>query len=154
MESIIQDNVDPIDLKNYEALYNEQSRRGHVNEKTQFDYALCLVRSRYIRDMEKGIALLEDLLRNTKDEMSKRDYLFYIAVGFVRLKEYGRAIEYTEAICKIEPGNRQAKQLESYAKGKMNTDGLIGMAIVGGAVLAVGGIIGATVAAFKKKPKK
>ncbi|XP_059159564.1 mitochondrial fission 1 protein-like isoform X2 [Physella acuta] len=150
MEATVTQNIDPVDLKNFEGLYNEQLRRGHVNEKTQFDYAWCLVRSRYIADMHKGIALLEDLLRSAKDDLSKRDYLYYIAVGFVRIKEYEKALECTEAICKIEPNNRQALQLHNYVKDKMKKDGLLGIAIVGGAALALGGILGITIAALKK----
>ena len=40
-------------------MYNDQANRGHVSEKAQFEYAWCLVRSRYIEDMKKGVALLE-----------------------------------------------------------------------------------------------
>ncbi|XP_012944417.1 mitochondrial fission 1 protein [Aplysia californica] len=151
METIVEENIDPNDLKKFEGLYNEQARRGHISEKTQFDYAWCLIRSRYVSDMHKGIALLEDLMRIAKDDLSQRDYLFYIAVGFVRIKEYERALKYTEAIRKIEPNNRQAQQLDGYIKAKMKKDGLLGMAIVGGAVLALGGLVGATIAAVKKK---
>lgn len=37
----------------------EQERRGAVSEKAQFEYSWCLVRSRYLQDMKKGVALLE-----------------------------------------------------------------------------------------------
>ena len=40
-------------------MYNEQVRRGQVSEKAKFEYAWCLVRSKYIDDMRKGVALLE-----------------------------------------------------------------------------------------------
>ncbi|BFZ25080.1 hypothetical protein BsWGS_28119 [Bradybaena similaris] len=151
METIVEENINPDDLKKFEALYNEQARRGHVSEKTQFDYAWCLIRSLYLADMQKGIALLEDLLRRAQEELGQRDYLFYIAVGYVRIKEYEKALKYTKAIFKIEPTNRQAEQLEKYIKKKMNKDGLIGMAIVGGAAVVVGGLVGATIAAIKKR---
>ncbi|CAG5116757.1 unnamed protein product [Candidula unifasciata] len=151
MEAIVEEHIDPNDLKKFEALYNTQVIRGHVSEKTQFDYAWCLVRSRYTSDIHRGIALIEDLLRHAKDDLSQRDYLFYIAVGFVRIKEYEKALKYTDAICKIEHNNRQARQLERYIKARMKKDGLIGIAIVGGAALALGGIVGATIAALKKK---
>ncbi|KAH9508723.1 mitochondrial membrane protein [Bulinus truncatus] len=150
MDVIVKENIDPKDLKNFEALYNEQQRRGYVSEKTQFDYAWCLVRSRYIADMHKGIELLKDLLSSAKDDLSKRDYLYYIAIGFVRIKEYERALEYTQAIQKIEPDNKQARELHKFIKDRMKTDGLLGMAIVGGAALALGGIVGITIAALKK----
>ncbi|BFZ06148.1 hypothetical protein BsWGS_09186 [Bradybaena similaris] len=151
MEAVVEENIDPNDLKKFETLYSTQVIRGHVSEKTQFDYAWCLVRSRYTSDIHRGIALIEDLLKHVKDDLSQRDYLFYIAVGFVRLKEYEKALKYTDAICKIEHNNRQAVQLERYIKSRMKKDGLIGMAIVGGAALAVGGLVGATIAALKRK---
>ncbi|KAL8595939.1 hypothetical protein ACOMHN_018251 [Nucella lapillus] len=151
MDAIIQENIDPADLKKFEALYSEQFRRGHVAEKTQFDYAWCLIRSRYQEDMKKGIAYLEDLLKSASDETAKRDYLFYVAVGFTRLKEYERALKYIDAVTRIEPRNHQAHNLHSYIKKKMEKDGLMGMAIVGGAALALGGLIGLGVATLKKK---
>lgn len=40
-------------------MYNEQVRRGQVSEKAKFEYAWCLVRSKYIDDMREGVALLE-----------------------------------------------------------------------------------------------
>lgn len=40
-------------------MYKEQEKRGSVSEKAQFEYAWCLVRSRYQNDMKRGIALLE-----------------------------------------------------------------------------------------------
>ncbi|XP_076454111.1 mitochondrial fission 1 protein-like isoform X2 [Babylonia areolata] len=150
MEAIIQDNIDPADLKKFEALYSEQFRRGHVGEKTQFDYAWCLIRSRYQEDMRKGIALLEDLLKGQKDDMSKRDYLYYIAVGHTRLKEYERALKYIDAVRQIEPGNHQARDLNTYIKKKMEKDGLMGMAIVGGAAVVLGGLVSLGIAALKK----
>jgi len=40
-------------------MYNDQARRGQVSEKAQFEYAWCLIRSKYLDDMRKGVALLE-----------------------------------------------------------------------------------------------
>ncbi|XP_025080233.1 mitochondrial fission 1 protein-like isoform X2 [Pomacea canaliculata] len=150
MESVIEDNIDPGDLKKFELMYNDQYRRGHVAEKTQFDYAWCLIRSRYVEDMKRGVSLLDDLLRTAKDDMSKRDYLYYIAVGYTRLKDYERALKYVDAIRHIEPSNHQARQLHNYIKKKMEKDGLMGMAIVGGAALALGGLVGLGIAVLKK----
>ena len=41
----------------------------------------------------------------------------------------------------VEPGNRQAQELEAIIQKKMEKEGLIGMAVVGGATLALGGNI-------------
>ncbi|GFO45513.1 mitochondrial fission 1 protein [Plakobranchus ocellatus] len=150
MEEIVNENVSATDLKKYESVYLEQQRRGHVSEKTQFDYALCLVRSKYEEDKYKGVSLLMDLLRSSSDNQSMRDYYFFIAIAYTRLKLYEKALDYVEPIFKIEPSNRQAKELKAYIKKKLKTDGLIGMAVVGGAALALGGVVAATIAAIRK----
>ncbi|XP_041356046.1 mitochondrial fission 1 protein-like [Gigantopelta aegis] len=149
MEAIVEDNVDAVDLKKFELQYHDQARKGPVSEKAQFDYAWCLVRSRYQQDMKRGVALLEDLFARAVDETSKRDYLFYMSVGYTRIKEYASALNYVKAVLKIEPENRQAKELETYIKKKMQKEGLMGMAIVGGAAVALGGLIGLGIAAAK-----
>ena len=49
----------------------------------------------------------------------------------------------------VEPGNRQAQDLEVVIKKKMEKEGLIGMAVVGGAALAFGGLVGLGIALAK-----
>jgi hypothetical protein len=49
----------------------------------------------------------------------------------------------------VEPGNRQAQELEVVIKKKMEKEGLIGMAVVGGAALAFGGLVGLGIALAK-----
>ncbi|XP_067669586.1 mitochondrial fission 1 protein-like [Haliotis asinina] len=151
MDFVVEETVDTADLKKFELQYHDQARKGPVSEKAQFDYAWCLVRSRYQQDMKRGVALLEDLFSRTSDETAKRDYLFYMAVAYTRIKEYQQALKYTAAISKIEPKNRQAAELEKYIKEKMKKEGIMGMAIVGGAALAIGGLVGLAAAAIAKK---
>ncbi|GFR70607.1 mitochondrial fission 1 protein [Elysia marginata] len=91
-----------------------------------------------------------DLLRSSTDNQSMRDYYFFIAIAYTRLKDYERALDYVEPIFKIEPNNKQAQELKAYIKKKLKNDGLIGMAVVGGAALALGGVVAATIAAIKK----
>ena len=79
-----------------------------VSSGSQFEYAWCLVRSRYPADIRKGIILLEDLLKN-REETNKRDYLYYLSIGNTRLKEYATALRFIRALLQIEPGNRQAQ---------------------------------------------
>ena len=49
------------DLKKFEARYHEEQQAGKVSSSAQFEYAWCLVRSKYPADIRKGIILLEDL---------------------------------------------------------------------------------------------
>ncbi len=50
----------------------------------------------------------------------------------------------------VQPGNRQAQDLESIVKRKMEKEGLIGMAVVGGATLAFGALVGLGIAMAKR----
>lgn len=61
---------------------------GRVTRETQFNYAWCLVRSRYSADIRKGIILLEELFKteDSSDDNAKRDYLYYLAMGNARIK--------------------------------------------------------------------
>ena len=61
MEHLLEENVALEDLKKFEARYQTELAGGQVSSSAQFDYAWCLVRSKYPSDIRKGILLLEDL---------------------------------------------------------------------------------------------
>lgn len=85
--------------------------------------------------------LLPELLpKGSKEE--QRDYVFYLAVGNYRLKEYEKALKYVRGLLQTEPQNNQAKELERLIDKAMKKDGLVGMAIVGGMALGVAGLAG------------
>lgn len=112
-----------------------------MSRETKFEYAWCLIRSKYTDDIRKGIVLLEELVQKaTKDD--SRDFLFYLAVAYYRLKEYERALKYIRTLLKNEPGNKQALELEKLIDKALKKDGLVGMAIVGGIGLGVAGLAG------------
>uniref|UniRef100_A0A452U751 Mitochondrial fission 1 protein n=1 Tax=Ursus maritimus TaxID=29073 RepID=A0A452U751_URSMA len=97
--------------KKFEKKFQSEKAAGSVSKSTQFEYAWCLVRSKYNDDIRKGIALLEELLpKGSKEE--QRDYVFYLAVGNYRLKEYEKALKYVRGLLQTEPQNNQAKELE------------------------------------------
>ncbi|KAM7147962.1 mitochondrial fission 1 protein isoform 1-T1 [Molossus nigricans] len=125
----------------FEKKFQSEKAAGSVSKSTQFEYAWCLVRSKYNDDIRKGIALLEELLpKGSKEE--QRDYVFYLAVGNYRLKEYEKALKYVRGLLQTEPQNNQAKELERLIDKAMKKDGLVGMAIVGGMALGVAGLAG------------
>lgn len=72
-------------FQKYEKVYHEQLNSGNITQKAQFEYAWCLVRSKYSCDIRKGLILLEELFHTDKEE-SKRDYLYYLAIGNARIK--------------------------------------------------------------------
>ena len=163
MDYLLEETVPPAELKKFETRYNEEmTNTGKVASTTQFEYAWCLVRSKYPADIRKGLLLLEDLFKVTRrlatgrsltatrdliyfqnrDESGKRDYLYYLAIGNARIKEYQTSLKYIRALLQVQPGNRQAADLEAIVKKKMEREGLLGMAMVGGATVAFGAVVG------------
>lgn len=136
-------------MQRFEKVYHEQLYKNDVTPKAQFEYAWCLVRSKYPADIKKGIVLLQELYRS--HEEGQRDYLYYLAIGNARIKEYSKALSYVRAFLSIEPGNQQVLSLESTIKKKMDKEGLVGMAMAGGVVLAVGALVGLGMAVASKK---
>lgn len=57
----MEENVAVEDLKKFERRYQTELQSGQPSASAQFDYAWCLVRSKYPSDIRKGILLLEDL---------------------------------------------------------------------------------------------
>lgn len=46
--------------------------------------------------------MLEELYKT--NEEGQRDYLYYLAIGSARLKEYSKAMNYVKSFLAIEPG--------------------------------------------------
>lgn len=89
-------------LQKFEKIYHEQLYKNDVSTKAQFEYAWCLVRSKYPADIQKGIVLLQELYKT--HEEGRRDYLYYLAIGNARLREYKKAMDYVKLFLEIEPG--------------------------------------------------
>ncbi|XP_049593076.1 mitochondrial fission 1 protein isoform X1 [Syngnathus scovelli] len=158
MEAVLSDVVAPEDLLKFEKKYNNELAKGAVSKETKFEYAWCLIRSKYTDDIKKGIALLEELVQKaSKDDT--RDFYFYLAVANYRLKaivlqEYEEALKYIRILLKNEPGNKQAAELQALIDKALKKDGLVGMAIVGGIGLGVAGLAGLIgLAVAKRGPK-
>lgn len=58
----------------------------------------------------QGIVLLEELVK--KHSEGNRDYIYYLAIGNARLKQYSVALKFCNAFLQIEPNNQQAITLE------------------------------------------
>ncbi|XP_039765058.1 mitochondrial fission 1 protein [Pararge aegeria] len=149
MEDVLDEVVSSEDLQKFEKIFHEQLHQGNVTHKAQFEYAWCLVRSKYPTDIRKGILLLKELFNSHSE--GKRDYLFYLAIGNARIKEYNKALHYVKAFLEIEPANQQVLTLERQINKRMEKEGLIGMAVAGGAVLAIGGLVGLGIALASTK---
>uniref|UniRef100_T1H055 Uncharacterized protein n=1 Tax=Megaselia scalaris TaxID=36166 RepID=T1H055_MEGSC len=68
MEDFLKDTVNPKDLEKFEKNYRRELEANNVSHSTQFEYAFCLVRSQYARDIQTGILLLEDLMTRHVEE--------------------------------------------------------------------------------------
>lgn len=154
-DDILNEVVSPEDLTKFERMYHEELHNGSVSRMTQFNYSFCLVRSEFCADIRKGILLLEELFKTEIEDIDrKRDYLYYLAIGNARIKEYQKSLKYCRAFLAIEPENPQVQHLESVVKKRMETEGLKGIALAGGAVLALGGLIGLGLAMARKGNKE
>ncbi|CAL1590829.1 unnamed protein product [Knipowitschia caucasica] len=66
MEAVVSDVVAPEDLLKFEKKYNNELLKGAVSKETKFEYAWCLIRSKYTDDIKKGTVLLEGELMTVK----------------------------------------------------------------------------------------
>ncbi|RWS28473.1 BLTX81-like protein [Leptotrombidium deliense] len=150
MEALLEECVSSEDLRKFERKYYEERDNGTVNNRTMFEYAWALIRSKFNAEVKKGIMLLEQLCYSGDDD-AKRDYLFYLSVANTRIGDYPRALNCTRKFLAAEPNNRQAQDLEKIIKERMAKESLKGMAIVGGtAALVIGGLVGIGMALSKK----
>lgn len=150
MEDIIEQTVSDEEIAKSAQAHQEASKTGGETEiVARFQYAHALLRSKHNQDIKHGIALLENLYYDG-NQQSRRDYLYYIAIGQTRLKNYQLALDCVEHFLQFEPENSQAIKLRKFIKEKLTKDGLVGMAITGGAVLALGGLIGLGLSLAKK----
>lgn len=77
----------------------------------------------------------------------RRECLYYLALGHYKLKNYTESKKFTAKLLEKEPGNMQAQSLNQLIDSDVQKEGLIGMALAGGAVAVIGGI---TIAALSR----
>lgn len=148
---VLQDG-DPVKLQRFREVYESQLTRGPPSAKAEYDYAHSLVKSPNKLDIQRGIYFLEDLFQKTSDDLMKSEYLYYVSIGYTRLKDYEKAMKYCTAILRVEPRNIYALELRDHIEQTMRKDGLIGIALVGGAlVLVISGIVGLVMVFRRRK---
>jgi hypothetical protein len=77
-------------FQKHEIDYNKEAQAGKVTNKTKFQYAWCLVRSRSDDDKGNGILLLDQIIKEStsKEEkviQMKNDSLYFKALGLAKL---------------------------------------------------------------------
>lgn len=52
------------------------------------------------------------MLRRDEEDVTRRECLFYTAMGYARLKDYERALQFIDIVCMDEPNNMQVLSLK------------------------------------------
>jgi len=82
------------------------------------------------------VRLLSDIFKAAPER--KRECLYYLALGNWKLGNYQEARRYNDILLDREPGNMQAASLKALIDDKVQREGLVGVAIVGGIAVAAG----------------
>lgn len=150
MDSIIEDTVSDDEIARLAQLYEETKQiGGEVESQSRFNYAYALLRSSHEQDIQKGITMFENLYQ-AGDSSTRRDSVYYVAIGHTRLKKYKLALDCVETFLKNEPNNHQAQRLREEIKHRLTQDGLRGIAIASGAAIVIGGLISLGISLAKK----
>ncbi|XP_055355902.1 mitochondrial fission 1 protein-like [Paramacrobiotus metropolitanus] len=150
MEAVIDETIDPEELKLHGQKYDKEVANGKVEYNTAFDYGWCLVRSRKQEDVMRGIEIFKYLYKNG-EQAGRRDCLFFTAVGYTKIREFELALECIDTLLKAEPGNMQAKDLKRVIEDRLKKSGLIGMGLVALGGATVLGAMGLVALLAKKK---
>ncbi|CDR38568.1 CYFA0S02e03136g1_1 [Cyberlindnera fabianii] len=131
----LEDANTPLSTQQLEILRQQVLSEGDlVSVQSRFNYAWGLIKSTRIDDQRLGIKLLTDVFRDSPQR--RRECLYYLSVGTYKLGDYSDARRYADALIAHEPDNHQAKALKKMIEDKIAKDGLIGVALVSGAVAA------------------
>lgn len=150
MDEIIEATISDAEIAEFKRHLNAASESGQdALTQAKFDYAYALLRSSHKEDVQKGIDMLEGLFEEG-DHSAKRDYLYFVAIGHTRLRHYQQALDCVKTFLSHEPANNQARQLQSEIEKRLKKNALAGMALAGGAVLALGGLISLGMSLSKK----
>jgi mitochondrial fission 1 protein len=98
-----------------------------------------LIKSNQRNEQQLGVQLLSDIYKTTPER--RRECLYYLALGNYKLGNYAEARKFNDKLVELEPGNLQAASLRQLIEDKVSKEGMMGMAIIGGAAV-VAGIVG------------
>ncbi|KAK9472244.1 uncharacterized protein V1510DRAFT_417718 [Dipodascopsis tothii] len=120
-------------------LRRQFEREGQfVSIQTKFNYAWGLIKSTKQPEQTLGVRYLTEIFRDAPER--RRECLYYLALGNFKLGNYVEARRYNDLLLEREPNNLQARSLNKLIDDRVAREGLVGMAIIGGAV-ALGGVL-------------
>ncbi|KAI5357920.1 Putative mitochondria fission 1 protein [Septoria linicola] len=127
----------PLKPAELQVLRSQHEKEGeYVSLQTKFNYAWGLIKSSSRPEQQEGVRLLSEIFRASPDR--RRECLYYLALGNYKLGNYAEAKRYNDSLMEIEPGNLQSQSLSQLIEDKVNKEGLVGVAIVGGLAVAAG----------------
>ncbi|KAK0714604.1 hypothetical protein B0H67DRAFT_578572 [Lasiosphaeris hirsuta] len=126
--------LNPAELEVLRAQYEKEG--DMVGVQTKFNYAWGLVKSNTRTDQHLGLMLLSEIFRTSPER--RRECLYYLALGNYKLASYAQARKYNDLLLDIEPHNLQAANLQAMIDDKVAKEGLMGVAIASGVVVAAG----------------
>ncbi|CDK28067.1 unnamed protein product [Kuraishia capsulata CBS 1993] len=127
-----------------------KSEEPNPSIQSQFNYAWALIKSFDREDNKHGIDILTDIFKNVPKR--RRECLYYLSLGCYKIDELQDSKRYIEALLSHEPDNLQAIRLKKAVEDKLSKDGLIGVAILGGAV-AIGAAALTTILSLGRKKR-
>ncbi|CAO4364771.1 unnamed protein product [Caenorhabditis nigoni] len=117
------------------------ARSRPVTRENQIHLAIVLVGSENAAEIEEGVAILEEIAKDTEHSEDVRISVYYLALAHARLQNYDRSTKILDALLSVEPANLQASELRKVVQKKMKKEALLGLGLVGGAAALIGGIV-------------
>ncbi|RVD89906.1 uncharacterized protein DFL_000893 [Arthrobotrys flagrans] len=127
----------PLKEAELEVLRRQYDREGqYVSIQTKFNYAWGLIKSDKATDQRYGIKLLTEIFRDAPER--RRECLYYLALGNYKLGNYAEARRYNDLLLEKENKNMQAMSLKGLIEDRVAKEGMLGVAILSGVVIAAG----------------
>jgi len=127
----------PLKPAELQVLRSQYEKEGeYVGIQTKFNYAWGLIKSNTRDEQQEGVRLLSEIFRASPEH--RRECLYYLALGNYKLGNYAEARRYNDLLLDLEPANLQAASLRQLIEDRVQKEGLVGVAIVGGIAVAAG----------------
>eukprot|EP00741_Cyanophora_paradoxa_P024003 tig00021720_g23179.t1 len=130
----------------------ERSQREYLRNPSagnKFSYSCILTKSSDLDDVRRGTIMLNELWLNK--DVNERDALYYLAVGNYKLSELLEAKKFADRLVAQDPESAQGVALRELIMERLNKDGAIGLAIMGGLAIAAGLVARVALRSFSKK---